>query len=128
MFALHPPADAPLFVMGHGFSTRRYSDVYAYDLHARRWSRLYDGNSAYTPHAPHARCLTAAAAVAPGRLVMYGGCMTVRAHTCMPTFPSAGIWLVVPACNAHHSTCYAPRAAFSPTPRMPQGRSGRSHK
>jgi hypothetical protein len=70
-------ADAPLFLMGHGFSTRRFSDVFAYDLEARRWTRVYRGNSAYTPNAPHARCLTTAAAVAANRLVMYGGCMTV---------------------------------------------------
>lgn len=63
-------------LLSHGFSNRRFSDTWRFDLTLNRWEEVCGEVNQYDPYKPHARCLVGTTAVSATSLFMYGGCAT----------------------------------------------------
>lgn len=63
------------FYITHGFSGRRYSNTFKFDLGKNEWQLKFSGSNNYNPNLPHARCLHSATMLKPDELLLYGGCL-----------------------------------------------------
>ena len=63
------------FYVTHGFSGRRYSNTFKFDLGKNEWQLKFTGSNNYNPNLPHARCLHSATMIKSDELLLYGGCL-----------------------------------------------------